>query len=112
MSKFDLDEPRSQAIALSTGNILPKCTVNDYEYNIVDCGGEGNCYFLAIAGSLSAILPTNTLSHKSLRQGVAKWYIQNGLQHEAFIKAKPSDVIFDNPDLPRRDVFRRFSWVN
>ena len=112
LSKFGLDEPRSQAIAVSIRQIHSKCTVNGYEYNIVDCGGEGNCYFLAVAASLTAILPTNTLDHKSLRKGVSRWYIDYGQQHEAFINAKPCDVILDNPDLPARDVFRRYSWVN
>ena len=90
--------------------IVPTCIVKGVEYKIVDFGGSGNCLFLAVAGSLSAMLPTSNHDHKSLRKGVSRWYIENGLQHQAYLNAKPVDVIFDNPDLPTPDVFRTWTW--
>ena len=79
-------------------------------YNIVDYGGRGNCIFLAVAGCLRSILPSSEHDHYSLRFLVGEWFKQNGLHHQEFIGAKPSEVIFDNPDQPPIDIFQTWTW--
>ena len=80
--------------------------VNNIAYKIVDYGAQGNCLFLAVAGSLRTVSPSSSLDHYTLRYLVSDWYKTYGLQHQALLGAKPCEVIFDNPDTPPQDVFK------
>ena len=86
-------------------------TVMGVQYNRVDYGGQGNCLFLAVAGGLRFFFGPSKYDHRYLRQAVADWYIQFGLQFRALIGARPSDVIFDSPDLPKKNVFKNWTWA-
>ena len=121
---------RSEDIILLTTNVNGKCApiqiasqqigfklfihgqfvVDQIIYNIVDYGGQGNCLFLAVAGSLRAADPYSVHTHKSLRQGVSEYYIKYESEHRLFIGARPCEVIFDYPDLPPTDIFAYWSW--
>ena len=70
-----------------------------------------NCLFLSVAGGLEFFYGKSKYDHKYLRQGVSDWYIQFGLQHQAILGARPGDVIFDNPDLPDKTIFKTWTWV-
>ena len=89
------------------GKIKGKYSFENKVYNIVDFGGGGNCLFLAVAGSLRAVLPNSLYDHRALRDGVSKWYIRNGQQHQMFLNARPSEVILDNPDILDNNCNRR-----
>ena len=80
--------------------------INDVAYSIVDYGGQGNCLFLSVAGSLQTVFPSSSLDHYSLRYLTSEWYKTYGLQHQARLGAKPCEVILDNPDTPPQDIFK------
>lgn len=94
------------------GRIIGTCVVNHLTYNMVDFGGKGNCLFCAVAGALRAIHPSSVTTHYSLRYQVSEWYLQHGLQHQAILGVKPSDVILDNPNQPPPAVFETWTWVD
>ena len=52
--------------------IYGKCVVNNIIYNIVNYGAQGNCLFLAVAGSLRSFIPSSVQNHKSVRYGVSE----------------------------------------
>ena len=56
--------------------INPRYIIGKETYTIVDFGGKGNCFFLAIAGSLRALFPNQKYDHNTLRNEVSRWYIQ------------------------------------
>ena len=78
----------------------------------MDYGAKGNCLFLSVAGNLRSVHPSSSHTHSSLRSQVSLWYKVNGLQHQKFLGAKPSDVIFDNPNQPPQNIFETWSWAD